>query len=147
MIATRLTFSNAEFRALEQRIAAEVPELVADFYASLETPARKHRRLLSFSAKIPVPQEAAAQHRLLLLRRRCLRDLRLAFLQLWFIVGLRFRRHRFCRAERLVGRRVDPHADELLLDARVPVVLYLVIGSPGQFRCNFRPPAENNFTC
>ena len=41
--------------------------------------------------------------------------------------------------ERFVGGGVDDMLPELLLDARVPEVLDLVVGAPGQLRGDLRP--------
>lgn len=42
---------------------------------------------------------------------------------------------------RAVGHRVEPHLDQLLLQMRVPEVLYLVVCSPGEMRGYCGPPS------
>lgn len=45
-----------------------------------------------------------------------------------------------------VGHWVEPHLYQLLLQVRVPEVLYLVVRSSGEMRCYCRPPEPSIYS-
>lgn len=69
-------------------------------------------------------------------------------LELWHLQGLFLGAFLFFDqldlADRLVRRRVDALLHQLLLQAGVPEVLYLVVSSSGQLRRNLSPPVHHS---